>query len=136
MTGVVLVLLLLIGRCSMGMAKAWKLADAAVADFHQKLDAEDYHSIYVSSDPAFQQSGSEQQMNEFLGAVHQKLGAVQEAKKTNLFLNTTTSGTFARVTYQTRFASATATETFTWRMSLNGMKLVGYNIDSRELVTK
>ncbi len=85
-----LVMVLLLGRCTVAMTRAWKQADAAVADFHQKLDAEDYHSIYVSSDPAFRQSGSEQQMDEFFGAVHQKLGAVQETKKANLFVNTNT----------------------------------------------
>lgn len=40
------------------------------------------------------------------------------------------------VSYETKFASGSGTETFTWRVDGGQLKLVGYHIDSRELIVK
>lgn len=119
--------------CSAGKAK--QAAEQRVAKFHAQLDAEHYHDIYAQASPEFQKSGSEAELNEFFGAVHRKLGNVQNAEEQTFFVNFNTSGTTVTLTYKTSFANGRASEQFVWR---NGDQplLVSYRIDSRLLITK
>jgi len=119
--------------CSAGKAK--QAAEQGVVQFHAQLDAERYHDIYAQASPEFQKSGTEAELTEFFGAVHRKLGKVQNAEEQTFFVNFNTAGTTVTLTYKTNFDNGPATEQFVWR---NGDRqlLVGYRIDSRLLITK
>jgi len=116
--------------------KAGEMSDASVAAFHQKLDQAQFHDIYANSSPEFQRATSEKDITELFNAVHTKLGNVASTNRTNIFVNATTGGTFVRTTYQTAFAHGKGTETFNWLLANNQLTLVGYDIQSRDLVVK
>jgi hypothetical protein len=133
---VVLVLVIgaLIARTAIAMTSATRKSNAVVETFHQRLNAEQYSAIYSESDPLFQESDNEERLLKFFKMVHERLGNETEAKQIGIFMNATTKGTFARVTYQSKFDTGPATEVFTWRTGGPELKLVGYNVNSKALL--
>jgi Protein of unknown function (DUF4019) len=123
-------------RCTSGIMVTARNSDTAVAAFHTDLNSGAYKTIYDSSDERFQRSSKEQELLEFFNAVHTKLGNTGTSERRNIDVNATTNGTFANVTYATTFERGSAIETFTWIVSDGKLKLVGYNINSRELIVK
>jgi hypothetical protein len=112
------------------------MSDAGVAAFHQQLNQAKYHEMYTNTSPEFQQATSEKEITELFNAIHTKLGDATATNRTGIFVNATTSGNFARVNYQMTFARGSAEETFNWRMSNGQLTLVGYNIQSHDLMVK
>jgi hypothetical protein len=92
--------------------KAKKTAEAGVVTFHSQLNAAQYHDIYAQSSEAFQKSGTEADVTEFLSAVHRKLGQAKDSKEQTFFVNFGTAGTMVTLTYRTDFDSGPATEQF------------------------
>lgn len=123
-------------QCGSGMSAGARLSDSAVEHFHSQLDSGDYEAILQESDPAFQKADSHDELLKFLTAVHSKLGKSQHANRTNIFVNASTTGTFIKTTYKSIFEHGEAEETFTWRKAGDGLKLVGYYIQSKELITR
>jgi len=52
------------------------------------------------------------------------------------FENFNTSGTQVRLTYSTKFAAGNGQEEFVWVKNGDGFTLLGYHINSMELITK
>src|ERR1700733_15069079 len=52
-------------------------AEAAVTEFHTRLDAGSFDSIYSDADDSFKSAGSYKDFSALLAAVHKKLGNVQ-----------------------------------------------------------
>ena len=92
--------------------------------------------MYVGSAPEFQQASSEKEITDLFNAIHTKLGNVVTSNRTNIFMSATTGGNFVRTTYDTTFANGKGQETFNWRLVNDQLTLVGYNIESRDLITK
>jgi len=132
---VVPLLLVLFSSCTNPL-KAGEWSDKSVADFHQKLDQAQFHEMYVGSAPEFQQASSEKEITDLFNAIHTKLGNVVTSNRTNIFMSATTGGNFVRTTYDTTFANGKGQETFNWRLVNDQLTLVGYNIESRDLITK
>ena len=120
--------------CSASKTKA--LAEGGVTRFHAQLDAEQYHEIYAQASPEFQNSGSEADLTKFFSAVHRKLGKVQRTNEQTFFINFTTSGNIATLTYQTDFSNGSGSEQFTWRVNEKQATLIGYRIDAPALITQ
>ncbi|MBV9608317.1 MAG: DUF4019 domain-containing protein [Acidobacteria bacterium] len=118
-------------QCGSGMSAAAHLSDAAVQHFHSQLDSGNYEAILQESDSAFQNSDSHDELLRFMAAVHSKLGASRSTRRTNIFVNASTRGTFIKTTYQSVFEPGNAVETFTWTKATGSLKLVGYDIESR-----
>jgi Protein of unknown function (DUF4019) len=116
--------------------KVGQMSDASVAAFHQKLDQAQFHDIYAASSPDFQHASPEKDITELLNAVHTKLGNVASANRTNIYMSATTGGNFVRTTYDTTFAHGKGTETFNWMLANDQLTLVGYHIESRDLIVK
>ncbi len=123
-------------QCGTGLYKTSRQGTAAVQDFHAMLNAEQYERIYDEASEEFQQSGQKEELTGFLKAVHEKLGDAGETHMRNINVTTDTSGTRATGTYETTFKSGAAVETFTWRISGGKLRLLGYNINSRQLIMK
>lgn len=107
-----------------------------MSKFHAQLDAEQYHDIYAQASPEFRNSGSEADLTRFFSAVHRKLGKVQRSNEQGFFVNFTTSGKIATLTYKTDFSNGTGTEQFTWRVNEELASLIGYRIDAPRLITE
>jgi len=118
------------------MAKNIALGRAAVAKFHQQLDAEQYDQIYVEADPALRQASPQREFLALMGAIHRKLGKIQDATGQSFNVNWTTSGTQVRMTYKTKFAGGDADETFVWHVVAEKPLLLNYNINSNALIIK
>lgn len=111
-------------------------AEKGVAAFHRQLDAGDFATIWRSSGQEMKSAASQADFQKLLEAVHTKLGKVKSATRTGWRVNTTTNGNFAILAYETEFANGKATETFTFKQEGEQAKLVGYNINSLDLMTK
>lgn len=127
---------MLLGSCG-SATKSLDLAEQNVQVFHAQLDTEQYDAVYAASDEKLQQTTTESDFVKFLGAVHRKLGKVQEANLRNTGV-AWFSGQGATVTlvYQTKFTEGSGTEQFVWHVKDNGAVLYGYHINSNELITK
>jgi hypothetical protein len=121
-----------ISGCSAGQDKA--IGEAGVVQFHQMLDAGRYHDIYAGAANEFRQSGSEQAATRFLAMVHDRLGPVRRADQRGWRVNFMTGGTMVSLSYSTQFASGRGTEDFVFRVRGGSPVLVGYHINSMDLI--
>lgn len=111
-------------------------AEKAVENFHSQLNSQQFEQIYKDATPEYRRSTNLQESNELFSAIHRKLGNVKDAHETGFFVNVNFNGTFVRVGYNTQFESGPAQEDFTWRVELDGPRLIGYNVNSRALITR
>jgi hypothetical protein len=119
------------GSAFMGGAR---LAENAVQQFHQQLNAADYRSICKSAAEGFCNGQANDRAVRFLKGVHQKLGAAGAGTRSNLNVNSSTNGTFVSVEYSTTFAAGLATESFTWIKRGGKLQLYRYNVQSDALI--
>jgi hypothetical protein len=117
--------------------KSVDLAKQSVGMFRAQVDTEQYAAVYAACDEKFHQATSESDFVNLLGAVHRKLGTVQQSNLRNTGI-AWFSGQGATVTlvYDTRFSDGTAIEKFVWHIKDENASLYTYNINSNELVTK
>jgi Protein of unknown function (DUF4019) len=114
-------------------------AEDATAQFHQRLDAEQFDQIYEATDELFKSAATRAQFTEMLAAVHRKLGRIVSSTQTSFYSRDqagTNAGSYISLTYETKFADGASTESFNWRVVGAGVRLVGYRIDSPTLITK
>ena len=98
------------------------------------LDAGRYHDIYAGAANEFRQSGSEQAATRFLAMVHDRLGPVRRADQRGWRVNFATGGNVVSLSYSTQFASGRGTEDFVFRVRGGSPVLVGYHINSMDLI--
>lgn len=115
--------------------KAKETAERSVPEFHSRLNSERYSDIYAEADEDFKKSASQEGVEKFLRAVHQKLGKVKAANQVS-YLVSMGSDAAVTLTYETTFAEGKATEQFVWRVKDNRAALLNYNINSADLITK
>ena len=82
----------------------------------------------------FRQAGSEQAATRFLAMVHDRLGPVRRADQRGWRVNFATGGTMVSLSYSTEFASGRGTEDFVFRVRGGSPVLVGYHINSMDLI--
>jgi hypothetical protein len=128
------VLMFLMWRCGSSLINGRSLSNQAVYRFHEQFNNAEYKQIGQEAEENFHSTEKEQELVDFLTAVHRKLGNAGAESMTNINVNATTNGTFITATYETHFDRGSAVETFTWRRNGGGVKLYAYNIQSKELV--
>lgn len=117
--------------------KNLQVAKDSVGMFHAQLDAEQYSSIYSTTDKKFHQITSETDFTKLLQAIHNKLGTVQQSNLRNERISWYAGlGTTVTLVYDTRFADGTGTEQFVWRITAGQASLYGYHINSNDLITR
>jgi hypothetical protein len=124
---------LLLASCSGG--ETVEGAEKAVAHFHNELNGGAYQQIYGEGDKGLKSATSQADLIKFLQAVHQKLGAFKNGKRTGWRVNYNTAGNSTVVQFDSNYEKGAATETFTFVGSADAPRLLGYNIDSQALVT-
>jgi hypothetical protein len=136
LTRLILVCALLLTANACGITKHKQNAEKGVVKFHEQLNAEQYHEIYVQSDKLFQQSATEADIVALLGAVHAKLGTVKNATVQGWHVNATPSGTFVTLGYDVEFSEGKGMEQFVFKMNGSEPLLFNYNVNSPLLITK
>lgn len=100
------------------------------------LDDERYADIYAGLDPKFKEVTTEQEMTDILQAVHIKLGKVMSSKNQTWRANSFNLETQLVMVQETSFEHGNSVETFTFFFADKKVSLAGYNINSKELITK
>jgi len=121
------------GGCTAGADRT--TAEAGVAQFHQMVEAQRYHDIFVGAADEFRSGTSEAEGVRFLQMVHDRLGAVRSSTQSGWRVNFTTGGTIVSLNYDTQFASAAGTENFVFRIAGRNARLVGYHVNSPALLS-
>ncbi|MFN2577489.1 MAG: hypothetical protein ABR607_07345 [Pyrinomonadaceae bacterium] len=75
---------------SCSLTKGKEAGERAVAQFHNQLNAGQYHEIYAQSDEAFRKGATEADAVALFDAVRRKLGTVQNSNETGWHVNATT----------------------------------------------
>lgn len=127
---------LLLSTLSCSMSKDKGTAHQGVEKFHGQLNQERYHDIFAEAGEELQKAVSEEELTEFLSAVHRKLGNVKSSDPTGWHVNYTPSGTIVTLGYNSQFDEGKATEQFIWRVSGDKASLIRYDINSPDLITK
>jgi hypothetical protein len=121
--------------CGTGDNKA--LAETAVATFHSQLDAGQFGAIYADADDRFQKATTAADFSALVGAIHQKLGSVQQSALRNYNVGWYSGqGAVVTLVYETQFAGGSGTEQFTWHVQNKRPQLLGYHINSNALILK
>jgi hypothetical protein len=128
-----LAMTLLLYGCSPSLSTAE--SEAAVGKFHQQFDAGSFDAIYASTAPELKAATSNEKFVKFLSVVHSRLGTVKSTKQANWRVFAGTSGDFIDLTYNTVYQRGEGVEAFRFRTDRGAPELVGYNINSTELIT-
>lgn len=120
------------GRFTKGKAAA----ESQVTTIHQQFNEEDLEAIVAGADPAFFKTASKAETLELFEAVRTKLGKVTNTKTHGWNIHAGTGGTTVRLIQKTTFETGTGTETFTFRIKNDQAKLLGYQINSRDLILR
>jgi hypothetical protein len=110
-------------------------AQAAIDVFHGQLNRGDFDAIWNGADEAFRKAAGRDSYDKFLGAVYRKLGRALHTTTNSWSVNSFNLHTSMMLVQHTEFEHGSGTETFTFAVSGNGVTLLGYFIQSMELVT-
>ena len=121
---------------SCSFTKGKEQGERAVEQFHQQFNAGQYREIYQQSDKQFQDATKEAEFIEFMEAIRRKLGTIEKADPAGWRVNATPTGTVVALGYETQFSEGKGTEQFTFLISGDQAKLLGYNVYSPLLITR
>ena len=119
-----------------GMFKGKQAAEQGVADFHKLCNEGQLAEIYAAAHSKLKSVTKEKEFLEFVGAVQRKLGKVIQTANAGFNVRTFNFTTTVVLTQNTTFEHGTGTETFTFEMDGDKAVLVGYNINSKDLILK
>jgi hypothetical protein len=119
-----------------GMFKGKKAAEQGVADFHKLYNDGKLSDIYSVSHSKFKGATTEKEFLEFVGTVQRKLGKVTQTANAGVNVRSFNLTTTVVLTQTTTFEQGRGTEVFTFQMEGDKAVLVGYNINSKDLILK
>ncbi len=120
---------LALGGCSMGQDMS--STDAAVADFHAKMNAGQFKAITDASGPEITGDG------DFIGtleAIHTKLGAFNSTSRQGFSDNINNGDHLFNANYASVYSSGPASENFVYRFVNGKPVLIGYHVQSKALL--
>jgi len=127
-------LLFAAGGCS--ALKDKEAAEGAVTRFHQMVDAGQADAIYDAASADLKAVTSRKQFSQLVLTIHDRLGAVKDAKRQGWKVDYANGEGTATLTYATRFAAGEGKEDFVYRLGGAQPALMGYHITSDALVAK
>ena len=119
-----------------GFTNGKPAAEKAIAQFHDSYNQGKLDDIWKSADSAFRTALTEQKYGEFMGAVQGKLGKVTTTSNIGWNVRSFNFKTTVLMTQTTVFENGQGTESFTFAINGTNAVLVGYNIQSMDLITK
>ncbi|MEO7100854.1 MAG: hypothetical protein ABI162_15945 [Luteolibacter sp.] len=124
--------ILLLSGCN--PVKSTATAEAEAAKFHTFYDAGEFGDIYDSSGKEFKASGTKEKVVKFMKSVSDKLGKTKSSVKAGWRANSFNLKTTVVLTYSTTYERGAGTETFTYRVENGKASLIGWYINSDDLV--
>ena len=118
------------------MFKGKKAAEQGVAAYHRLYNEGKLKEIYDTSHSKMKAATPEKDFMDFIDAVQRKLGKVTQTKNAGFNVGTFNFVTTVVLTQNTTFEHGSAAETFTFEMNGDNAVLVGYNINSKDLILK
>jgi hypothetical protein len=131
----VFTLALITGGCG-GMLKGKAAAEKSVAEFHTLYNDGKLSEIYAAGHPKFKSVTTSKQFLDLTGAVQRKLGKVKQTTNAGFNLRSYNFTTTVVLTQNTTFEQGTGTEVFTFQMEGDKAVLIGYHINSNDLILK
>ena len=116
--------------------KGTEYAEATVAKFREQMKAKQFEQIYDATGAEFKDATSRENGIALFAAVDRKLGGFKRAQRINWSVNTNNMVTMAVLVYDSEYADGTATETFTVKVDDGQGEIVGYNIQSLQMLIK
>ena len=110
--------------------------EKAVADFHALYNQGKVEDIWKQADPQFRTSTTKQQYDDLMGAVQRKLGKVVSTSNSRWQVRSFNLNTSVLLSQNTAFEHGQGIESFTFALKGTNAVLVGYNIQSMDLITK
>ncbi|MGH2492442.1 MAG: hypothetical protein ACRDF9_13145 [Candidatus Limnocylindria bacterium] len=119
------------------VADAGKASDLAVQRFHELFNNGAYVVIYQEASPEFRASTPQARFVALLEAVRRKIGKVNGTERQSIHVfASTTANTAVTASYLTRFETGQAAETFRWVLTERMARLINYDINSPDLITR
>jgi hypothetical protein len=112
------------------------LAEPQVAAFHEQLAAKRYEEIYSGAGEEFQKAAPKEKVTELFAAINRKLGKVKSTSTKTWNVRSMNLKTMVVLVMETEFEQGQATETFTFRVSDGKAVLLGYNINSLDMMIR
>jgi hypothetical protein len=116
--------------------KGTEYAEATVAKFREQMKAGQFEQIYDSTGADFKAATSREIGVALFAAVDRKLGAFKRAKQVNWSVKTHNLVKMAVLVYDSEYSEGNATETFTVKVDDGKGELVGYNIQSLQMLIR
>ena len=116
--------------------KGKSVAEPKMAVFHDRFNAGQYEEIYSEAADEFQKAATKENLFDLLSAIDRKLGKVQSSSINSWNVKTFNLVTTVVFVADTQFEQGTGTETFTFRVSGDKATLLGYNINSMDMMTR
>ena len=113
-----------------------ELAEPEVKRFRELLAAHEYEKIYATAHPNFRNGAPKERVVALFSAIDRKIGAFKSAERINWNVNTHNMTTTAVLVYASKYAEGEATETFTIIVDDQKASLLGYNINSFDMIIK
>lgn len=119
-----------------GLTKGKAAAENSIARFHQQYNDEKLDDIWKEAHVKFRSASKKEQFDELMSAVLRKLGKVKSTSNAGWRVNSYNFTTTVLMTQKTVFEKGEGAESFTFEMDGDKAVLVGYNIQSMDLITK
>ena len=116
------------------LTSAQPAAESAVVDFHNSYNAKQYKSIFDAAHDDFKKATDFDSFSEFMEAVHSKLGNMVSSENQTWNAKSFNFTTTMVLQQKTAFEKGEGIETFTYRIEDKKAVLLGYNINSRDLI--
>jgi len=129
------ILALLLSGCG-DTFKGKAVAEPQIAVFHERLDAGRYEEIYAAANDDFRKAAPKEKVLQLFSAIGKKLGKVKSSATKSWNVKTFNLVTTVVFGVETQFEQGTATETFTFRVAGDQATLVGYNINSLDMMSR
>ena len=110
-------------------------AEKEIDRFHADLNAGKDEQIHDRAGSDWKKTTTKPEAVQLFSAVRGKLGKFVSGKQEGWRVNYTTNGTIIVVQYNSKFDRADGVETFTFQKNGDAAQLVGYNINSKALIT-
>ena len=116
--------------CSMGQDMS--VTDAAVADFHAKLNNGQFAAIAAAAGPEMKNGGVDFPV--FVEKIHAKLGTFRSTARQGFNDNINNGDHTFTASYASVYSSGPASENFVYRLNSGKPVLIGYHVESAALL--
>jgi hypothetical protein len=112
------------------------VAEPQVAIFHQRLNEKQFDQIYTDASDDFHRAAPRDKTIGLFSAINRKLGKAKSSDLVNWNVRTDNFKTKVVLVEDTQFEQGRGTETFTFHVSGTNSELIGYNINSTDMMMK